>query len=111
MDGSAHAPELGLEEDDVAADAGEQRVLLLQQLAELPRQRVHHARQRAHHDVHLAGADWSALDLDSRVSPPRPAHQSPLRMCVDLRSTPQRPPDSVATVVGGRAGVWGGACT
>jgi hypothetical protein len=38
----------------VHADAGEERILLLQQLAELPRKLVHHARQSADDDVHLA---------------------------------------------------------
>ncbi|CAO2203425.1 unnamed protein product [Urochloa humidicola] len=56
VDGGAHAAELGLEEADIVADAGEERVLLLQQRAELPRQRIHHPRQSAHHEVHLAAA-------------------------------------------------------
>lgn len=38
-----HGAQLGLEEGDVPTDAGEQRVLLLQQLAELAWQRVDHA--------------------------------------------------------------------
>jgi hypothetical protein len=45
VDGGAHGGELVLKEDDVHADAGEERVLLLQQFAELPRKLVHHARQ------------------------------------------------------------------
>jgi hypothetical protein len=54
VDGGAHGGELILEEDDVSADAGEECVLLLQQLAELPRKLVHHARQSADDNVHLA---------------------------------------------------------
>nr|BAJ91712.1 predicted protein [Hordeum vulgare subsp. vulgare]BAK01233.1 predicted protein [Hordeum vulgare subsp. vulgare] len=53
--GGVHGPQLGLEEGDVPAGAGEQLVLLLHQLRQLARQRLHHARQRAHRDLHPAG--------------------------------------------------------
>ena len=54
-DDGVHGAQLGLEEGDVPAGTGERLVLLLQQLAQLARQRLHHARQRAHRDLHPAG--------------------------------------------------------
>jgi hypothetical protein len=53
VDGGVHGGELVLKEDDVHADAGEERVLLLQQFAELPGSSSTMP-DRADDDVHLA---------------------------------------------------------